>query len=227
VEFPEVGKISIACALLPREKEHLLFEQREGNWYEYLFNKLNARFEELSQNALAVITFNYDRSLEHYLLTALRNSYGKTQEECAEAVRSISLVHVYGQLGDLPPLTGRGIEYDSIVTPAMLREASKGIKIIRENLSDALRFEKLHRVIREAERICFIGFGYDGTNLERLFAGGLGPLRDIFGSAKGLTWRECELIKGKLRTLGCTTEIELQQAYGDALDFLHHYCPLD
>jgi hypothetical protein len=57
VEFLEVGKMSIACALLPREQEHRLFETREGNWYEYLFNKLNARFENLSQNALAVITF--------------------------------------------------------------------------------------------------------------------------------------------------------------------------
>jgi hypothetical protein len=55
--------------------------------------------------------------------------------------------------------------------------------------------------MREAQRICFIGFGYDNTNLERLFGGGVGPLRDVFGSAKGLSEQECVLIKGKLRTL--------------------------
>jgi hypothetical protein len=81
--------------------------------------------------------------------------------------------------------------------------------------------------MREAQRICFIGFGYDNTNLERLFGGGVGPLRDVFGSAKGLSEQECVLIKGKLRTLGCSTGIALQPAYGDALDFLHYYCPLD
>jgi len=51
---------------LPYEDEEKLFQNdplRGGGWYEYLFGKLKATFEEFGQNKLSVITFNYDRSL--------------------------------------------------------------------------------------------------------------------------------------------------------------------
>src|SRR5262249_21509255 len=95
----------MAYCLIPYENRISLFQRdsyNDGDWYGYLFGKLNAEFSEFSQNKLSIITFNYDRSLEYYLLTALRSSYNKTSDECAQALEAIPIVHVYGQLGEIP-----------------------------------------------------------------------------------------------------------------------------
>ena len=70
--------------------------------YEYLSVKLNSSFEEFGENKLSIITFNYDCSLEHYLLNSLINSHEKTRDECAKALTQIPIVHVYCQLGERP-----------------------------------------------------------------------------------------------------------------------------
>jgi hypothetical protein len=102
-EFLEVGKLAIAYCLIPREDEERLYqadEKRGGDWYGYLSEKLNATFEEFGNNELSIITFNYDRSLEHFLLNSLHYSHGKKFEECAETLAKIPIIHVYGQLGE-------------------------------------------------------------------------------------------------------------------------------
>ncbi len=79
-EFLDVGKLAIAFCLMPFEKEENLYypdPSRGGDWYEYLSVKLNSSFEEFGQNKLSIITFNYDRSLEQYLLNSLINLHGK------------------------------------------------------------------------------------------------------------------------------------------------------
>jgi hypothetical protein len=69
-----IGKLAIAYGLIPFEDENMLYQLtpgRGGHWYEYLSEKLNTSFEDFGANSLSIITFNYDRSLEHYLFTAL------------------------------------------------------------------------------------------------------------------------------------------------------------
>jgi hypothetical protein len=224
-EFLEVGKRAIAGALLPRERiEHLFSPPRGQNWYEYLFRKMNAHFDEFRQNALSIVTFNYDRSLEDYLLTALRNSYGRPFKECAEQVRHIPIIHVYGQLGQHPELTdGPAVAYGRDAGPPVIVQAADGIKIIHEAASDA--FAHAHKVISEAQRLCFIGFGYDSTNLERLLSNARKPT-DVCGSAVGVTGREGFFIQNEFKRVGCPN-VSLDHQSVDALDFLRNQCPLD
>jgi hypothetical protein len=228
-EFLEVGKAASACALLPREREDYLFRS-QASWYDYFFNKLNARFEDFDRNSVSVLTFNYDRSLEHYLFTALKNAYGKTSEECVEALRSIPIVHLYGQLGELPPLAsdGLGISYGSPVTVENLRRAASGIKIIHEAVTDEEPFKQAHALLGSATRVCFLGFGYAQTNLQRLM--GYSPPTggpEVLGSALGFTSRECSLIRSEFQALGFNKVVSLQELFGEVLPFLRHYCPFD
>jgi len=44
-------------------------------------------FEEFGENSLSIITFNYDRSLEHFLSVALRNTYNKEAAEVESVLR--------------------------------------------------------------------------------------------------------------------------------------------
>ena len=105
-EFLDVGNLAIAYCLIPFEDEAKLYQPdrdlRGGNWYEYLAGKLDSSFEEFGNNKLAIITFNYDRSLEHYLLNSLNNLHGKKRDECANALEQLPIFHVYGQFGETP-----------------------------------------------------------------------------------------------------------------------------
>lgn len=83
-DFVDIGKAAIACELLPFEKTGRLFgdwikkranpDNKEGNWYDYLFEVFadGVSFDTFDRNKLSIITFNYDRSIEHYLFTCLK-----------------------------------------------------------------------------------------------------------------------------------------------------------
>ena len=101
-EYQTIGKMAIAAVLIGFENERALFNDPPGHrdWYEYLFNKLNTSFKMFRRNTVPFLTFNYDRSLEHYLLTSLKNSYGKTDDEYFTKMSELPIVHLHGQLGD-------------------------------------------------------------------------------------------------------------------------------
>ncbi len=190
-KFIEIGKIAIAMMLLPQETEQVLFDKgTTRNWYQLLYEQLLTQsFEDFGSNNLSVITFNYDRSLEHYLLTALQNDYGKNLEECAEQLKSIPIIHVHGKLGDLPGLGDDNvIEYDSRkryknifgacevgirdqqleIFYKLALQSSQSIKIIHEDIEKDKEFKKAHQLIKEAREIHFLGFGFHPMNLKRL-----------------------------------------------------------
>ncbi|MDD5064111.1 MAG: hypothetical protein PHQ35_05045 [Phycisphaerae bacterium] len=217
-EFERVGKAAIAAALLPCEKTHGLFDdwiekrkkenskdsnEKEGNWYDQLFNALNTEFDKLNQNKLSIITFNYDRSLEQYLFTGLRNTYGRTSIECEEKLSEIRILHIYGSIGHL--LWNRpddlSVEYDScdsIATAKPIGIAMKNIKIIPENknVEEIEEFKEARQLLRSAERIYFLGFGYHPMNLERLGVKWLTRQngQDIQGTSLGLSVGTRELV---------------------------------
>jgi hypothetical protein len=62
--------------------------------------------------------FNYDRSLEHFLFTALKYSSGKSDDECAGKLKTIPIIHLHGDLGALPH-TGAALArpYNSNISP--------------------------------------------------------------------------------------------------------------
>jgi hypothetical protein len=107
-EFEKIGKAAIAGTLIRYEAPENLSRKW---WYEYLHSLLIGRKEDFRRNKLVVVTFNYDRSFEASLFVALKNSYNLTDEECAEYLRAIPIIHVYGQLGGLPHFSENGRAY--------------------------------------------------------------------------------------------------------------------
>ena len=58
---------------------------------------------KLSKSNLTIITFNYDRSLEHYLYNTFLNfTKSLTEKEKIEELKKLKIYHVYGKLADLP-----------------------------------------------------------------------------------------------------------------------------
>ena len=199
-EFLGVGKLAIAYCLIPLEDEAKLYQptsSRGGDWYEYLSVKLNSSFEEIGENKLSIITFNYDRSLEHYLLNSLINLHGKTRDECANALAQIPIVHVYGQLGAQPyPQQGsRMYRSNEVEHPRYVETAAAGIKLYHEEAETA----RAHELLRGAKRVCFLGFSYNPFNVARVNIGGSLDLSTfVFGTARGLIGLELDDARGRL-----------------------------
>lgn len=170
-EYIEIGKKTIAAILLGKEDDGLLLQDngREDNWYRYLLNCVAAEnWEELDLSGLSVVTFNYDRSLERFLTVAISNSYNKTIVEASEKVKAIDIVHVYGSLGATFLDEPTYLPYDGVASPEKVTIAAGMIQIIREGRDDAPTLQKAKHLLKQADAIGFLGFGYDSTNLQRL-----------------------------------------------------------
>jgi hypothetical protein len=196
-EFIEVGKIAIALCLMPCEKDEALFQSSQ-HWYQFLFQQLNASFNNFGENKLGIITYNYDRSLEYYLVTALQNKYGKDFESCLEQFKKIDFIHLHGFLGD--PFGGDHMTHKSYSTKCTDRDISVGarnIKIIHESIDNEPQFQQAHDLLINAKKICFLGFGYNETNLNRLMPHGKidWRLTPVYGTAFKLGKAECDWIK--------------------------------
>lgn len=171
-QFSEIGKLAIAALLLTSESQSHLFECEHADlWQRYLFGKLaTEKWEDLDFSNLSVVTFNYDRSFEHYLISALEGSYGKSQEEVVERLRTLNIVHVYGSLGPTMPGDPGYFYYGSPASRSVVQEAAKYLKVIPEGRDDDDSLKKARNILQNADAIGFLGFGFDETNLRRLDA---------------------------------------------------------
>jgi len=89
-EFIEAGKATIAYVLLRYENENRLFSTSiNESWYQYLWSRLSTSIDNFENNKLSIVTFNYDRSLEYYLFNTMKNSFGLTEKDCSDKIKSI------------------------------------------------------------------------------------------------------------------------------------------
>jgi hypothetical protein len=115
-DLVDMGKRAIACGLIPYEKEDELFLPSDlvnqgPRWYQLLLAELGNDFETFAQNRLSVLTFNYDRSFEHFLVVVLSRKYNLPRSRAWQEVKRIPIHHLYGSLGAYEPdgRSGKGV----------------------------------------------------------------------------------------------------------------------
>jgi hypothetical protein len=218
--FLRIGKYAIARALLPFERTDDLFKSRTENWYEYLFNKLNNDLDNFQKNKLSIITFNYDRSLEQYLYTAFQNAFGIEPNDAVELLKQIPIIHLYGQLGQLPIIDNtNGIQYGVDMNNfTLINRAANGIKIISEVNERDKQFFDAYRLLEKARRIYFIGFGYNRVNLDRLELRCISKDCIMKGTRCGLSEQESKDIIKYIKTKSIRTILLLPGM--DAMKFI-------
>ncbi|HUD48697.1 MAG TPA: SIR2 family protein [Candidatus Baltobacteraceae bacterium] len=187
-DFSDMGRCAIASELMRYEKPGIIHATNE--WYQYLFQQMYDRrqFESFGESKVSIITFNYDRSLEFCLFTAMRKSSLKSHAECVINFERIKIIHVHGRLGPSPIEEHEWPPYGgSPITPVDLSRLARQITIIHEAQDDTPEFESARSVLSQAERICFIGFGFHETNLRRLFKGVM-TVRDPTQTPNSTPW---------------------------------------
>jgi len=232
-EFLKVGKLAMTLALVPNEDESTLlgFAYRGSGCYQYLFSSLNVSFDDLDKNRLSIITFNYDRSIEHYLFKALKYTHNRPDVECAETLSKIPIVHVHGSLGALPWQSQQARAYVPTYTAEDIQSASEKIIVVSEGQETSPEFERAFKLMEKAERIYFLGFGYNRVNLQRLGVHKLPKRPQVIpnrlpfnarglGTAHGMEDAEMEAVKSRW-------DIFLPDNTSDCLRFLRKYAQLD
>ena len=255
-EFMGIGKALIAHCLLPCESYMNLYEYEEtglaqsipyladkpgevekrldGPWYKLLFERLtvNTSFEELLNNKVSYITFNYDRSLEYYLYTSLSSHYKNeysSKKEFDEIFKQIPIVYVYGNLGSLlPDKDGGKVSYGSSnIDVDIVRTSASKIDLIRKGNSDSYSLKKAFELLSDPEvlHIYFLGFGFDSENMKRLKLDKIiNPvILSVGGTKFNLPIDRINEVN-KTRVTGQTTPrvyIELDEA--TVFDFLYNY----
>ncbi|HEX9911894.1 MAG TPA: hypothetical protein VGB01_01450 [candidate division Zixibacteria bacterium] len=222
-EFLNLGKLAITLALIPLEEEHKLsdFTNRGESWYANLFNKLNASFDAFSENKLSIITFNYDRSIEHCLFKSMRSKYKKSDGECAEKLSKLPMIHVHGRLGALPWQGEKGRAYSpraDLLKLEEIKNVSEQIVVIPEAEDTSSEFEAAFRSMKIANFIYFLGFGYHEMNLRRLKTDEL-KSSSIRGTGFRLGRTAISAIRGKWR-------IDIPDPDQEVLQFLKDWAPL-
>ncbi len=218
------GKLAIARCILDAESSSTLFVNRrdpypkidfarvEPTWFNAFFQLLteNCRESELNERLakVAVITFNYDRCIEHYLHGAIQNYYGVPPERAAEALAHLLVFHPYGYVGPLPWQQRKAsIEYGAKVGGRTLIDAANGIRTFTEGVDpDTSEVQAIRATLRDASRMAFLGFAFHRLNLALLFPGlqeGEQILnRPTFATGLGISRADGQEIANELSSLG-------------------------
>lgn len=174
-EYADLGKAAIAATLLPMEDVEKAVgdagipEDRKDDWMQYLLHTMDAPWEEFGGNRVSFITFNYDRSLELCLEVALQHRYGKSADEARAMRQCFPIVHVYGSLGSLDPTASDFVPY-GVGNDARhyIAKAARGIQVIPEGREDSPELMRARELLEQADRLAFLGFGFDPVNVRRL-----------------------------------------------------------
>ena len=208
------GKLAIILSILEKERNsRFLFEIKDEelkkqDWYSDLFNELISDFKGANSfqinNKINFITFNYDRSLEYFLYTNLINHYNDDDENTLiQQLRQIQIIHVYGKTGNLPWQVEEkkdSLPYKPKYTDYHPDKFLKNIYIIDDE-RDNPNIEVAKKLIRDSERVFFLGFGFAQENLDILDIPNILIKKDLYATTIGLTHRRLAEIRIFLRAL--------------------------
>lgn len=223
-DFAEIGKLAIAYELCRREIPSRIFDaNNDDHWYMALWAAMERNIYKhtgLGNNNIRFVTFNYDRSLEFFLHEAAKHTFNLTDEDAMEAWQHLPILHVYGSLGDFHPIPSENTRpYVESINEAVLRLAASALYVIPEARQDDKNFQMAQNWFEWAERICFLGFGFDALNMQRLGIADVlnlvkkahDPTPWIVASMFGKTDKEIDSIAGKHFSQAVSYKIEKER----------------
>lgn len=258
--FRELGLLAIAWCIggdeqcsagsndpVPREADSA--GRRRPHWYKTFWQSLAIRdvddFQRLlDEERLRVVTFNYERTFEQFLLNRLqslhlaRTGSSEWQVDVRKQLEELDVCHVYGSLGDLNqlPLGKIASRLNQKAVPQdLIREVSDAANRLRviareRTQQEDANFSKARKWIAQAERVVFLGFGFDDTNVKALGFPALAKRpRQVFATTYGLgaVARDevCRLIVKDWVEQEVVPNIRPEHQSWDIDEYLRHFQP--
>jgi hypothetical protein len=243
-EMIEIGsKVAISRCILDAEKQSILYHSKNiedlldfqsvkekyknsdkhktsDPWIIKLFKLITENCTKLELpdklDKIAIITFNYDRCIEHFLWYAFKVYYQASPQEATDLVIQVKIFHPYGKVGTLPWMddqehrAGFGAE-----PPAnFLLTIAKQIKTFTEETkSETQEVVNIQNTIAKAKKLIFLGFSYQNMNLQILYHQDTSKpaTENIYGTAFGLSKSDCEDIENKLQAFYARHDSQIKQ----------------
>jgi hypothetical protein len=225
-DYERLGKAAIAASLIRYEDTPGIWDRSRQKLYEYIWHRASATPGTYGGNALSILTFNYDRSFEEFLRTALCASHPEFRDmgdRLQTAVESFPVLHLYGSLGSLDKRHQSYLKYggeDNPAQPETILAAAERIKLFHQAQFDQQSVDSIRDCITQAEKICFLGFGFHPLNVKILHFCGLGENSETthYASAFDLKRGERDVAVKALKL-----EIEFAAETAKCLDALRHF----
>ena len=183
------GKIAIAHFICQAEARSILRltprvagdlpVQGADNWLFQLAQILTAGVSksqiERSFDDLTIVSFNYDRSVEHFMPHALVMAYGMPLADAQRIVAArLRIIHPYGSVGRLPWQTSEAPDVEwGTEQPWNIHNLALGIRTASEVQRDQAMLRQIRAAVSGAKRIVFLGFGFHPANVDLLMDYGL------------------------------------------------------
>jgi hypothetical protein len=219
-EVVTVGKAAIVHEILRAERESLLFkkgdrkfanlERVDRSWLpHFLSMALSSHTHEDVEtifSRVTIINFNYDRSIEHFLYTALQRNAAVSEVRAKKIVSELRVIRPYGSIGQLWPQRGEGVHFGAEISGdyEALFSVIENIRTYTEqNLAkDAL--DEIQKAINSAKVVLLLGFGFHSQNKRLLQSLEQSHMRRAFATVYGIDEQNHELLSERVRmTLGC------------------------
>ncbi|PEQ11858.1 hypothetical protein B2G71_15605 [Novosphingobium sp. PC22D] len=160
---------------------------------------------------LAIISYNYDRSIEHFLPHALVMAFGMSLKEAQAIVAAkLRIIHPYGTVGRLPWQKGEQAEVEwGTEQPWNIHNLMTQIRTSGEIMRDQQTLMAIRGLVSGAKRIGFLGFGYQPQNMEMLVDYGLSHDPEVIATVFGMSKTNINSITRMLKRMTGVTDEEL------------------
>jgi hypothetical protein len=209
-----LGKLAITQAILEAERHSYLRRSNvdqagaidskglTASWYIPLARILTSghRADDIDKlfDNVSFIVFNYDRCLELFLYRMVVEYFAVDQASAQQAIGRATIVHAYGSVGDLfkrngenstvPFGGGDGVD---------LEQVALGIKTYTESADEGTT-AAIRTLVREAETLVFLGFGFLAQNMDLLDPGEGSGARRVFATAYNISNQDAAAIEHKM-----------------------------
>jgi hypothetical protein len=203
------AKIAIARIILKAESNSSLYVDKSNiyntldfksiasTWFCSFFQLLteNCAQQDLKQRfrSIAIVCFNYDRCIEHFIFSALQTYYRLSQEDVKILLEDLDIFHPYGTVGKLPwQDKNEGISFGDEPNERKLVALANKIRTFTEGTDESSsQINTIRETLLSAKRIAFLGFAFNSQNLELLFSPDEHPQKQnncqIYATAKGIS----------------------------------------
>lgn len=219
----DIGKLAIARCVLEAERKSDLYcelhdkldftglqkkyqsQNRTSSWHNTFFKMLTENVKKDNLNSvfekISIITFNYDRCIEHYLAHAFSQYMGISPSESRVLCSKLEIIHPYGKVGDLSAGLGTFVAFGADLQREQLVAASRQIRTFTEQVIEEDTIDRMRRQLSEAENIVFLGFSYGEMNLKLMETSGDREQRNVIGTAVGISESNRAHIDERLRAV--------------------------
>lgn len=203
------GKLAIAFAIVEAENQSKLyvdtsnfyntiqFQNLGNNWYTKIYSLLTKGIPKSDLNNifenLTVINFNYDRSLEHFLVHALSKDYMIERKESAELVKKLLIFRPYGSIDS-------GVQFGDSRLPD-LDNIINNLKTYTEKVEEGEELNQVRNAIEESDAIIFLGMAYHINNMTLLKCDCDMRKKTIYATRKGISDHDIPVVKRRILSL--------------------------